>query len=106
MKEVEERIEYPKLVVRLLVPSTIVTPKQRYFEKVAAANVEHRSNLRELFEMGFTNFEVNIAMVAKYKDCGVVGYYLSERGASYTNLNCDLITESDEDDYEVKAYKR
>lgn len=43
------------------------TPKEVYDEKTAVENNETtRANLKNLFELGFVNFEVNAAMLVKY----------------------------------------
>jgi len=47
----------------------MVTPKYAYYQKVCQlTNADTRKNLQELFEMGFTNFEVNHIMLNKYNN--------------------------------------
>jgi hypothetical protein len=45
------------------------TPKEIYLEKVALEKNETiRKNLQTLFDLGFVNFEVNSAMLAKFNN--------------------------------------
>ena len=60
--------------------SQIVTPKFAYYEKVMkVVDPDVRTNLRELFDMGFTSFEVNSSMLTKYNnDLSTVSEMLCE----------------------------
>jgi len=61
--------------------SQIVTPKFAYYEKVMkVVDPDVRANLRELFDMGFTSFEVNSGMLTKYNnDLSTVSEMLCEQ---------------------------
>jgi hypothetical protein len=69
--------------------SQIVTPKFAYYEKVMkVANADVRTNLRELFDMGFTSFEVNNSMLTKYNnDLSTVSELLCEQILSESCIN-------------------
>lgn len=63
----------------------VKTPKQVYYEKIAEVVMDEtvKANLKELFEMGFTNFEVNSGMLAKYENnLGTVSNLLCEQALS------------------------
>lgn len=52
------------------VSHSFMTPKQVYFDKMNnfVIGEDVKKSLKELFEMGFTNFEVNSSMLAKYNN--------------------------------------
>jgi len=50
--------------------SGLTTPKELYNNKIEAAEMDEamKQNLRNLFELGFVNFEVNKALLEKFKN--------------------------------------
>jgi len=68
--------------------SEIKTPKQVYFEKMIELDEQVKAALRDLFEMGFTNFEVNSGLLVKYENnVEMVSNLLCEQMLSESCIN-------------------
>ena len=61
----------------------LVTPKQIYIARIqkdAITDSNLRDGLDDLFDMGFTNYDVNLALMNKYQDKGAAAEHLVVHG--------------------------
>ena len=60
-----------------------MTPKQKYvarIQKDGIVDVVIKDGLERLFEMGFTDFEINLTLMKKYGDFGAAAEHICVHG--------------------------
>lgn len=94
MEESKEHIQKAEDAAAVVVPNPYVnmvpqkkpeldTSRQVYVARIVQDSIEEqniRDGLERLFEMGFTNYDVNLTLMRRYKDFGAAAEHLCVHG--------------------------